>query len=279
MVRHAFRSASPGPSQEVLWHSRRYDVPNSVIRAARAGRAEPPCTSLQPVKALPASAMLIRRMSILSIHGAELRMAETRAVNRALRKAYAVPLCSAEEIGWFGVAPRANQNSTKIPAHPANGNGYGGRTVRGSPLPANSPAPARCNFGQVLRDRFLRSQDPAPSHTRAGREFPTRHRPTGPIKTARPPSRQSTAISARTGRGMRRQIAGLHAADPSCGIINFPHGTLPRSSAQIPPPSRPSAQTLLRCCSTHPGSPIFFRPYHFQPLPIATLRPGSLTGF
>ena len=35
------------------------------------------------------------------VHGAELRMAETRAVNRALRKAYAVPVCSAEEIGSF----------------------------------------------------------------------------------------------------------------------------------------------------------------------------------
>jgi hypothetical protein len=64
------------------------------------------------------------------VHGAELRMAETRAVNRALRKAYAVPLCSAEEIGSFGVAPKGDQNSTEIPAHLANGNGYGGRTVR-----------------------------------------------------------------------------------------------------------------------------------------------------
>jgi hypothetical protein len=33
------------------------------------------------------------------VRGAELRMAETRAVNRALRKAYGIGLCSAEEIG------------------------------------------------------------------------------------------------------------------------------------------------------------------------------------
>lgn len=33
------------------------------------------------------------------VRGSELRVAETRAVNRALRKAYAVGLCSAEEIG------------------------------------------------------------------------------------------------------------------------------------------------------------------------------------
>ncbi len=33
------------------------------------------------------------------VHGAELRVAETRAVNRALRKAYGIGLCSAEELG------------------------------------------------------------------------------------------------------------------------------------------------------------------------------------
>jgi hypothetical protein len=34
-----------------------------------------------------------------NMHGAELRIAETRAVNRALRKAYGIGLCSAEELG------------------------------------------------------------------------------------------------------------------------------------------------------------------------------------
>ncbi len=34
------------------------------------------------------------------VHGAELRVAETRAVNRALRKAYGIGLCSVEELGW-----------------------------------------------------------------------------------------------------------------------------------------------------------------------------------
>ncbi len=33
------------------------------------------------------------------IHGAEMRIAETRAVNRALRKAYGIGLCSVEELG------------------------------------------------------------------------------------------------------------------------------------------------------------------------------------
>ncbi len=35
----------------------------------------------------------------LMVHGAELRIAETRAVNRALRKAYGIGLCSVEELG------------------------------------------------------------------------------------------------------------------------------------------------------------------------------------
>ncbi len=35
------------------------------------------------------------------VRGAEMRMAETRAVNRALRKAYGIGLCSVEEIGSF----------------------------------------------------------------------------------------------------------------------------------------------------------------------------------
>jgi hypothetical protein len=41
------------------------------------------------------------------VRGAEMRIAETRAVNRALRKAYGIGLCSVEELGStaFSVAP------------------------------------------------------------------------------------------------------------------------------------------------------------------------------
>src|ERR1700751_2835267 len=35
------------------------------------------------------------------VRGAEMRIAETRAVNRALRKAYGIGLCSIEEVGSF----------------------------------------------------------------------------------------------------------------------------------------------------------------------------------
>ena len=50
------------------------------------------------------------------VRGAELRIAETRAVNRALRKAYGIGLCSVEELGAFSSQPRP---STTPP--PANG--------------------------------------------------------------------------------------------------------------------------------------------------------------
>jgi hypothetical protein len=40
------------------------------------------------------------------VRGAELRMAETRAVDRALRKAYGIGLCSVEELGAFSAPPR-----------------------------------------------------------------------------------------------------------------------------------------------------------------------------
>jgi len=43
------------------------------------------------------------------VHGAEMRVAETRAVNRALRKAYGIGLCSVEELGW---TPRAQGPSS-----------------------------------------------------------------------------------------------------------------------------------------------------------------------
>src|ERR1700758_972392 len=44
------------------------------------------------------------------VHGAEMRVAETRAVNRALRKAYGIGLCSVEELGWLPTAPSPSHN-------------------------------------------------------------------------------------------------------------------------------------------------------------------------
>src|SRR6202162_482306 len=45
------------------------------------------------------------------VHGAEMRVAETRAVNRALRKPYGIGLCSVEELGWSPRSSGANQPS------------------------------------------------------------------------------------------------------------------------------------------------------------------------
>jgi hypothetical protein len=53
------------------------------------------------------------------VRGAEMRVAETRAVNRALRKAYGIGICSVEEIG---TVPNPVE---KFPPQNANGNGNG----------------------------------------------------------------------------------------------------------------------------------------------------------
>ncbi len=59
------------------------------------------------------------------VHGAEMRVAETRAVNRALRKAYGIGICSVEEIGSAAELPQTSRESKKLPSQPANGNGNG----------------------------------------------------------------------------------------------------------------------------------------------------------
>ena len=64
------------------------------------------------------------------VRGTEMRVAETRAVNRALRKAYGIGLCSVEELGAFSVpqmpvaAPHSNGQSK------SNGSGNGQPRLR-----------------------------------------------------------------------------------------------------------------------------------------------------
>src|SRR5882724_3141797 len=55
------------------------------------------------------------------VHGAEMRVAETRAVNRALRKAYGIGICSVEEIGSFAEPAPSSRESKKLPPQPVNG--------------------------------------------------------------------------------------------------------------------------------------------------------------
>ena len=61
------------------------------------------------------------------VRGAEMRVAETRAVNRALRKAYGIGICSVEELGWPSSAPSPTDNhsgSSKPCASNDSNNGH-----------------------------------------------------------------------------------------------------------------------------------------------------------
>ena len=69
------------------------------------------------------------------VRGAEMRVAETRAVNRALRKAYGIGICSVEEIGARSARPEAprppkSSNGSNGKGAPANGNGNGQPRLR-----------------------------------------------------------------------------------------------------------------------------------------------------
>jgi len=57
-----------------------------------------------------------------------MRVAETRAVNRALRKAYGIGLCSVEELGWASQPPQSPASSSnRDGSHSSKGsNGWHG---------------------------------------------------------------------------------------------------------------------------------------------------------
>ena len=57
------------------------------------------------------------------VRGAEMRVAETRAVNRALRKAYGIGICSVEEISSLPARGQPEANVRKLPPQPVNGSG------------------------------------------------------------------------------------------------------------------------------------------------------------
>jgi hypothetical protein len=63
------------------------------------------------------------------VRGAEMRVAETRAVNRALRKAYGIGLCSIEELGSQPV-PVAPPNSRRPIPQNSNGSPNGQASLR-----------------------------------------------------------------------------------------------------------------------------------------------------
>jgi hypothetical protein len=65
------------------------------------------------------------------VHGAEMRIAETRAVNRALRKAYGIGLCSVEELGTLSRGPASSRNHQPLAeSHPPSGASNGQPRLR-----------------------------------------------------------------------------------------------------------------------------------------------------
>ena len=103
------------------------------------------------------------------VRGAEMRIAETRAVNRALRKAYGIGLCSVEELGWSPKPP--------TPLLPNRVQPIGNKRQRPSPQPAASPRSAlppdsairtRPESGQSLRRPFLRHRNDQRCQPRPG---------------------------------------------------------------------------------------------------------------
>ena len=83
------------------------------------------------------------------VRGAEMRVAETRAVNRALRKAYAIGLCSVEEIGSAPL-PAETTREPIIKREPKRVNGTNG-SGNGQPC-------LRDRLSQLIRQHQL---DPA----------------------------------------------------------------------------------------------------------------------
>jgi len=65
------------------------------------------------------------------VQGAELRIAETRAVNRALRKAYGIGLCSVEELGSLSRSTGRTTTDERSPKpYPQNGSSNGQPRLR-----------------------------------------------------------------------------------------------------------------------------------------------------
>ena len=137
------------------------------------------------------------------VRGAEMRIAETRAVNRALRKAYGIGLCSVEEIG------AAPDTGAKLPSQNTNGNGAGSKVrdrlcqlIRQHKLDPELVKAYAVDFcgAKTLRDA---SREQVRELRRAARRLGGQgpQRPSLPAQQLRPPK-------AGGGR-MKRQVPGL----------------------------------------------------------------------
>ncbi len=76
------------------------------------------------------------------VRGAEMRVAETRAVNRALRKAYGIGLCSVDELGSLAAPVENTRTREKVPA-------------AGKGIPSNGQPRLRDRLCQLIRQYQL----------------------------------------------------------------------------------------------------------------------------
>jgi hypothetical protein len=76
------------------------------------------------------------------VRGAEMRVAETRAVNRALRKAYGIGLCSVEELGSLAAPVENTRTRETVPA-------------AGKGIPSNGQPRLRDRLCQLIRQHQL----------------------------------------------------------------------------------------------------------------------------
>jgi hypothetical protein len=89
------------------------------------------------------------------VRGAEMRVAETRAVNRALRKAYGIGLCSVEELGWASLPPQPpSSSSNSNGSHNFHGSN-GSHAVNGSNGSNGSPSRLRDKLCLLIRQYNL----------------------------------------------------------------------------------------------------------------------------
>ncbi len=146
------------------------------------------------------------------VRGAEMRIAETRAVNRALRKAYGIGICSVEEMGAYRCRPCLPLLRRCRPLQCQWQRQWFRPQSPRPALPDHPPAQARSRTGQGLCRRFLRHRSAQRRHPRAGRRFrpaPGRLGAEGPRRLAVPA--QQLRADRRGGGGMKRHVPGLSA--------------------------------------------------------------------
>jgi hypothetical protein len=89
------------------------------------------------------------------VRGAEMRVAETRAVNRALRKAYGIGLCSVEELGWASPAPQPPSSSSNSNGSCSFHGSNGSHAANGSNGSNGSPSRLRDKLCLLIRQYNL----------------------------------------------------------------------------------------------------------------------------